>query len=175
MFLNPKQIIAHTHISPGMYIGVFEAYESFFPLEIARILHNDGQLFCIGSNKELLKKIFNDVVAQGLHTVEILSGNIEKYNGTPIRDESLDLVVIANIFFTIEKKQQTIQEAYRLLKKGGRVLFVEWIDSFGGIGPKSEHIVFQHEAIKLFNAESFELQKEIDAHRYHYALIFKKV
>ncbi len=175
MFLNPKQIIAHTHISPGMYIGVFEAYESFFPLEIARTLRDDGKLFCIGSNKDLLKKIFNDITAQALHTVEILSGNIETYNGTPLRDGSLDLVVMANVFFTIEQKQQTIKEAFRLLKKGGRVLFVEWLDSFGGIGPKSEHIVFQSDAIKLFEAESFELQKEIDAHRYHYALIFKKV
>jgi ubiquinone/menaquinone biosynthesis C-methylase UbiE len=175
MFLDPKKIIQHTHVSPGMVIGLFESYGSFFPLEIAHALKNEGKLFCIGSNKDLLKKISNDAKQKSFDTIEVLSGNIEKQGGIPLRDGVLDLVVIANIFFTIEQKKETLQEAYRLLKKGGRVLFVEWLDSFGGIGPHKEHIVTRVVAEGLFQEMNFELLKEIDAHTYHYALIFKKI
>jgi SAM-dependent methyltransferase len=174
VFLNPKKILSFAHISPDMVVADFETTNSFFALEAARQLKGKGKLYCIGSNKELLKKVANEAARESIDTLHTLTGNIEKTCGVPLRDGLLDLVIIANVFFSLEEKNACAQEAYRLLRNGGRVLFIEWLDSFNGIGPHKGHIVSKEDALTMFKSVGFELMKEVDADHYHYSFVFQK-
>lgn len=175
MFLNPKKILAHAHIAPGMSIADFESGAGFFALEAARLLKNDGKVFCIGSNPDLLRRISNEAKHRNLEGIEILTGHIERKHGVPLKDGSLDLVIMANIFFGVDQKDKTVQEAFRLLHKGGRVFFVEWIDSFGGLGPEKSKVVAKEDAIAAFKVCGFEIIKEVDADSFHFAYVFRKM
>ncbi len=157
-----------------MVIADFETTNGHFAIEASRLLKNEGKLYAVGSQKELLKKVANEAKHQHLDTFEILSGHIEKLEGVPLKSGLLDLVIISNVFFTVENKTECVKEAHRLLRKGGRVLFVEWSDSFGGIGPHKSHVVKKENAYKIFNDNGFEFMKEVDADHYHYGIIFQK-
>ena len=61
------------------------------------------------------------------------------------------------------------------LRKKGRILFVDWSDSFGGIGPRPEDIVSEENAKTLFEDAGFKLDSSFDAGAHHYGLIFKKI
>jgi len=174
MFLNPKKVLANTHISPGMFVADFETTNGVFALEVARLLKNDGKVFCVGSQGELLRRVSNEATREHLGTLEIIKGHIEKSKGVPLKDGILDLVIIENSFFTLENKDITAHEANRLLRNGGRVLLVEWIDSFGGIGPHKDHVVSKSDVLAHFKNAGFSLMKEIDADDFHYAYIFQK-
>ncbi len=157
-----------------MVIVDFETRNGFFALEAARQLQDKGKIYCVGSNPELLRKIANEAKLESLETVHILTGNIEKECGVPLRDGIADVVIIANVFFTLTDKNRTAAEAFRLLRNGGRVLFIEWIESFGGIGPHKDHIISKEEALSLFTSAGFHVMKEVDADHYHYSFVFQK-
>ena len=107
--------------------------------------------------------------------MEVIWGDIEKPNGTKLLDSSVDLVLLSNILFQIEKKDVLIKEVKRILKPGGRVMVVDWQDSFGGLGPKAEVVVRKDTAMDMFEKSGFHLDREMSAGAHHYGLIYKKM
>ncbi|HYC34481.1 MAG TPA: methyltransferase domain-containing protein [Candidatus Paceibacterota bacterium] len=174
MFLHPKKFLPLAHINPGQHIADFESGSGHFALEAARLLLGEGKIYAIGSQSDMLRKIAKNAKEEGIQNLEILSGHIEKANGVPLKDGMLDLVIISNTLFGVDKKDQTANEAFRLLHKNGRVLLVEWLDSFKGLGPHKDHVVSKEAAKEIFEKAGFELMKEIDARHFHYAFIFQK-
>jgi hypothetical protein len=63
----------------------------------------------------------------------------------------------------------------RILKKKGRVLLVEWADSFAGMGPHRDHVVKQDDAKKIFIDAGFAYERDVKAGEHHYGLVFRKV
>ena len=89
-------------------------------------------------------------------------------------ENSLDVVLLSSIFFQSEKKENILKEAVKILRPGGRLLFIEWKESFSGIGPDKNQIFNENEAIKMFKNFSMEMERRIDSGDYHYALLYRK-
>jgi ubiquinone/menaquinone biosynthesis C-methylase UbiE len=175
MFSDPVKNVAQCGILPGMDVADFGCGSGFYSLEAAKALMATGRVYAIDIQKDLLSRLKNNATRSGLYNIEVIWGDIEKINGTKLRDSSVDMVFICNLFFQLEKKDETIKEVKRILKPGGRVVMIDWTDSFGGIGPKPEMIV-KKEAMKTFYEKAgFHLDKEIEAGSHHYGLIYKKL
>ncbi len=144
-------------------------------LAVAKALMSTGRVYAVDVQQDLLSKLKNNAVREGLYNMEVIWGDIEKPNGTKLRDNSIDFVLISNILFQLENKTAMLSEAKRILKQGGGVLLVDWADSFGNIGPKPEAVVTKEKAKELFEKNGFHLDKEIKAGAHHYGLIFKKL
>ena len=122
----------------------------------------------------ILFNIKNEAKIKGLSNLEIIWGDVEKVGGTKIKDHSIDIIIIANILFQVPDKNNVCAEAKRILKNGGRALVIDWLDSFGGLGPRKEDIFLLSQAKDIFQKNGFLLNKEFDAGDHHYGLIFKK-
>ena len=135
----------------------------------------------IPPNDKKQRVTFKDVAGakeakeEGLKNVRAIVGNIEKNGGTNLANESVDLCLMTNVAFALENKKEAILEAKRIIKKKGRMLFIEWSDSFGGIGPHSDHVFKEDEAKKLFEEVGLDFVQNIDAGEHHYGLIYRKV
>ena len=81
---------------------------------------------------------------------------------------------MANVAFVLEDKKGAILEAKRIAKTKGRILFIEWSDSFGGIGPHKDHVLSEADAKKLFEDDGLIFVQNIDAGEHHYGLIYRK-
>ena len=80
----------------------------------------------------------------------------------------------SNILFQIFHKEGFIREVKRILKMRGKVLLVDWSDSFGGLGPKPDDVVKDSKAKELFKEENFKEVLSFDAGDHHYGIIFEK-
>lgn len=65
-------------------------------------------------------------------------------------------------------------EIRRVLKENGKVLVVDWSDSFNGMGPQPNDIVTESVSRKMFTEKGFEFDEDFDAGEHHYGLIFHK-
>lgn len=173
MFLNPKKIIPHLHIVPHMEVALFEVRNHFFALPILSLLQKTGKMYCVGSNENLLQKVFNEIKHIG-GSLHVLKGHIEKKKGVPLKDGSLDLVILDNVFFSLENHKESVSEIERLLKRGGRVLVIDWLGTFGGIGPHHTHHIPKAKVSEYFSEIGSRLFNEIDAGDFHFALLFRK-
>lgn len=175
MFSDPVKNIEQLRIQPGQDIADLGAGSGFYTLAAAKSLSATGRVYAIDVQKELLSKLKNEATKQGLYNIEVIWGDIEKPNGTKLRDSSVNLAMLCNILFQLENKENIIIEVKRILKPNGRLLVVDWLDSFGGTGPKPNMIVKKEPITAKFEKAGFHLEKEISAGGHHYGLIFKKL
>ena len=174
-FSDPQKNIDQCEIASGMTIADLGAGSGFYTLEVARALHSSGKVYAVDVQKDLLVRLKNTAQKQELHNVEVILGDLEVPGGTHIKDNSVDLVMVCNIMFQLVNKKAAITEIKRILASGGKVLVVDWKDSFGGIGPRKDHIFSPTDAENLFEAQGFSLYKEIQAGSHHYGFLYKKL
>jgi ubiquinone/menaquinone biosynthesis C-methylase UbiE len=175
MFSDPAKIVEQCSIQAGMDIADFGSGSGFYSLAGARALASTGRVYAVDAQKDLLTKLKNVAVRDGIYNIEVIWGDVEKMNGTKLRDSSIDLVFMCNLLFLVEDKDTTIKEAKRILKPGGKVVFVDWEDSFGGLGPKPKSVFKKDKAEMLFEKLGFHKDREIQAGSHHYGFIFKKL
>lgn len=133
-----------------------------------------GTAYAVEVQKELLAKIKNDADRAGLDNIEYIWGDIEEHKGTKIGDGIMDAVIVSNTLFQVGDKEATLHEAYRILKPKGKLLIIDWTDSFGGLGP-AENAVFPKDRAKdLAVKTGFVFESEFDPGAHHYALIYLK-
>ena len=51
---------------------------------------------------------------------------------------------------------------------------VDWLDSFGGLGPRQEDVFSPSVAKEIFHKNDFVFDREFGAGEHHYGLILKK-
>lgn len=173
MFLNPEKNLLKVGLSESMVVADFDSGSGYYSLAAAKLVGNSGKVYSIDHNEELLRKISNDAKSLGFKNIKIIGSNLENQNGSKLRDDLVDIVIIANTLFQIENKEKVAKEAWRILRKKGRVLVVDWKDSQAGVGPHRMHIIRKEDVQNIFSEAGFSLEKEIEAGDHHFGLIFR--
>jgi ubiquinone/menaquinone biosynthesis C-methylase UbiE len=173
MFLNPDNTIKHLLIREDWHIADLGAGSGEYTLAATKYVPI-GKVYAIDINRDILPFIKAKVLAYGRKNIEVIWGDIDRPRGTNVGDESMDAVIFANTFFQIENKNSALQEIKRILKPGGKILFVDWAGSFGNLGPKEEAVVLPSVAKSLFEKFGFAFKEDVPAGEYHYGMIFSK-
>ncbi len=173
-FLNPAAAVAAAGIHEGMQVAEFGAGSGFFTRASARAVGAGGVVWAVDLNSDLLSRLKNLAAVEGLHNVEVLRGDIQHIGGTHLPEGSFDFCIISNVLFVLECKPCMAQEAARILKRGGKVLAIDWSGSWGGLGPHPRDVIGKTDALKLFEAHGFTPAGDVPAGAYHWGCILKK-
>ncbi len=172
MFSNPEQNVAKLGLREGMIVADFGAGTGFYSKAVAERVGSSGRVYAIEVVKDMVKKLEADLIGWRIKNVDCIWGDIERLGGTKIADATVDAVIISNVLFQAEDRLGVIDEAGRILKKGGKVLLIDWSDSFGGMGPAPTHVVSQKTAEEIFSKRGFKFIENISAGAHHYGIIF---
>lgn len=175
MFSDPNNNVAQLALVSGMQVADFGSGSGFYTLALAKAVAPDGRVFAVDIQKDLLQKIKNGAKEQHLNNVDIVWGDLEHLGGTRLRENSLDAVVAANLFFQVKNKDGLCLEIKRVLKPRARVLVIDWAGSFGGLGPHEEEVISKIKITAIFQDHGFIIDREIPAGAEHYGIIFRKV
>jgi ubiquinone/menaquinone biosynthesis C-methylase UbiE len=173
-FLNPPQALLALNLHEGQLVVDFGAGSGFFTRSAAREVGPEGEVWALDSNGDMLTRIKNLAVGEGLHNVQILRGAIDKKGGTALPAQHFDVAVAANVLFAVEDKAGLVEEIKRVLKRTGRALIIDWSGSHGGLGPHQDHIVSESSARKLFEENGFTYVEPVQAGAYHWGFIVWK-
>lgn len=174
-FAHPPRTVAAMQIELGMKVADFGSGSGAYALLFADAVGPQGRVYAIDIQKDLLRRTHTMAVQKNLHNIEIIWGDVELPHGSKLADKLLDLVLISNLLFQVTGKGELMKEARRVLKSGGRLVVVDWSDSFGGLGPQPGDIVTEEKARILAQAHGFLFQKSFDAGAHHYGMIFDTV
>lgn len=172
-FSDPKKNIEHLMIGEDMKVGDFGSGSGAYTFEAAEIAR-DGKVYAFDVQKDLLKKLKAEGNKRHLSNIEIVWADLEEAHGARLADSVLDRGIISNILFQIGDKDAFVKEVSRLVRKKGRVMLIDWSDSFGGLGPSAKDVVTLGSARALFLRAGFTAIKEFDAGDHHYGIIFEK-
>lgn len=171
MFTDPLKNLKMLGFRETDIVADLGAGTGFYTILVSPLVRR-GKVYAVDVVKDFLKTIQNKVKEKHLTNVEILIGNVEKIGGTKIGDNIVDVAIVSNIFFEVEDKKTFIKEIKRILKKQGKVLFIDWLPDSKLVS--SSLIVPKVRALEMFLEESFVLDREIDAGAHHYGMILSK-
>jgi len=172
MFNSPEQNILQLGLKEGMRVADFGAGSGFYSKAASQAVGYSGKIYAIEVQKDLVKKLESEIKHWKISNIDCIWGDIERRNGTKMSDNSMDAVIISNVLFQAEDKLGLIDEAKRVLKKDGKILFVDWSESFGGMGPIPEHVVTESMSKELFEKRGFKFLEKISTGAHHYGIIF---
>jgi ubiquinone/menaquinone biosynthesis C-methylase UbiE len=173
-FANPEGNVATLGKIEGLHVADLGAGTGAYTLLLAEKVGDTGKVYAVEVQKDFLSKIKNTAQSHGHVNVDAIWGDIEERGGTKLENESVDIVVVANVMFQVDDKMGLVREAKRILKKDGRLLFVDWRDSFGGLGPQPDMIIRIDDARKIFEEAGFEYAQTIETGSRHYGFIVTK-
>ncbi len=174
MFSEPAANVAQLLLQPNETVADLGAGSGAYTIECAKSLKGTGRVYAIEIQKDLLTRIQNSAKDAHLGNVAVIWGHLEKRGGTKLTDNMVDVAILSNVLFQTEDKDTVLEETRRILRPGGRLLFIDWIASFGNLGPHADQVFPEDAARKLLEKHGFLFDKAINAGSYHYGLICRK-
>lgn len=174
MFADPQKNIEQFELKAGMLVADIGSGSGFYTFAAAKSVGDSGKVFAVDIQKDLLTKLKNEATKQKLFNIEIVWGDLENVNGSRLASEAVQAAIVSNIFFQVKNKSVFIAEVSRILRPGGRVLFIDWSDSFGGLGPRTQDVFTESMAMEMWQAAGFSKEKNISVGEHHYGIIFVK-
>lgn len=176
-FINPEKLLNQLGISREMKIADFGCGHGYFTIPVARMVGPAGKVLAVDVLPEALEAVRSRAQMENAGNIETIRADLETPGGTKIPDNSIDLVLLHNVLFESQKKNDIVAEAKRVLKPSGNFALIDWQPVEEGkriIGPQGGWRISASEARKLAEAAGFSFLKNFDAGEYHYGLLFSK-
>ncbi|MDO8492160.1 MAG: methyltransferase domain-containing protein [bacterium] len=173
-FTDPKSNIEHLMIGEEMKVIDIGAGSGAYVFAAAEIARN-GKVYAVDVQKDLLLKIKAEGAKRHLYNIETVWADAEEPGGTKLSDGAMDRAIVSNLLFQVEHREGLVKEVARIIRKKGRILVVDWTDSWGGLGPQAKDVVTAKTARQLFEKVGFKMLKEFNAGDHHYGIVFEKI
>lgn len=156
-----------------MIVADLGSGSGFYTMLVAKEIPQ-GVVYAVDIDNHFLKSISNHAHDLGLDNIRTIHADLENPHGSHLKDELVDVVIVSNILFQIQNKENFIKEIFRILKKEGKVLFTDFHPNSIILGKLKNKILSKQEVLDLFLKNNFILDKEIFAGEHNYAIILNK-
>lgn len=170
-FLNPDEILDKLELNPTMIVADFGCGSGGFTIPLAKRL-DEGLVYGLDIQEQPLSALKGKVLLERLNNVRIIKCDLEPPKGSTLKESSVDLVLIPNVLFQVENKNAIILEASRILRSKGKLVIIDWLTN-ATQGPEKGRVP-KEEVVRLAKKQGFQFDKEFDAGKYHFGIIFTK-
>lgn len=138
----------------------------------------DGKVFAIELNSDLLE-FLNVDIKRGekeniYQNIVPVWANIEELDGTRLRDDSIDAILISNSFYLLKHKKTCAIEMKRVLKRYGKILFIDWHSPLGKSVLHKESVLEEEKVIQMFQELDMKVYPRVYRDEYHFVLVVEK-
>jgi len=161
--LKAEQTVAHLGAGPGYYI-----------IPAAHIVGPKGQAIGIDVLPDMLAEIESRAARENIKDiVQTIRANLENDPGSPLKNASLDWVLVANILH-LSDSAKILKEAARLVRPQGKVLIIEWSTAASPFGPPTSHRLAKADILTAAAQHGLVMKEDFEPSPYHYGLILTK-
>jgi len=147
----------------------------FFVWPLARLVGRRGQVYAVDILKSTLDEIRRQALRENFPQVKTVWSNLEIFKATAVETSSLDSALLVNVLYQSDKRIEILREAIRLLKRGGKLLVVEWGNTDSPLGPTLDKRVRLDSLKAAAPKVGLDIKEEFSAGPYHYGLILTKL
>lgn len=172
-FEDPVANVMRLGLRPGMKVADLGAGAGHYAIPAAHAVGSEGRVYAIDVQEAMAEHMKDAAHRAGLSNLEAIWGDFEQPGGTKLRDQAIDAAILSNVLFQIERHEHMLVELKRILRPGAKFIVIDWAGSYGGLGPREEHVVTEHRAEELFISHGFHKVQGFRAGAHHYGLIFE--
>jgi ubiquinone/menaquinone biosynthesis C-methylase UbiE len=173
-FLDPKEILKQLDVSLGSTVADFGCGSGFFSLAFAQAVGEEGKTYSFDILPSALESVESKAKMAGINNIIPQRANLEKKGGSKLPENSVDWVVMKDMLFQNKSKDIILEEAYRVLKTGGKIVIIEWNEQEASFGPEKSLRISSGEIKDLAEKQGFNFQKDLAAGTFHFGELFQK-
>ncbi len=173
LFFNPADIFSKLQLDETISDVVeFGSGYGTFTIPAAKIIK--GKIHAFDIDESMIARLSERITEEKLSNVFLRLHDFVK-EGTNLENNSIDYAMLFNILHA-ENPHALLNEAYRILKPGGKVGIIHWIHS--SITPRGPSLDIRPTPLQcsaLLKEANFSItNKEISLPPYHYGIIATK-
>ena len=169
---NPETILKCAGATKGMTMADLGSGPGFFTIPMAQITGEKGLVYAVDSDQNMLDSLKENIAKSKVNPKVIKIVNSDVCH-TGIPNESVDLVLFANVLHEVADRKAFFQEIKRISKLTAYIVDVDWKKIKTEHGPPLESRLSEDEAKQIFSESGFTVVKQTDAGPYHYEIICK--
>ncbi|MDI6850995.1 MAG: class I SAM-dependent methyltransferase [bacterium] len=134
--------------------------EGRFSIPASEIVGVSGKVYAVDISKESIKILKENIKKHNIKNIEAFTGDITKK--LPIDDESIDVVLMANILHGLnvnKKVESALKEMYRVLKPNGSLAIIDFKKIDGPPGPSKSIRLAPEEVEEIISKYGFKKKK----------------
>lgn len=137
-WLPPAAVLSRLHLPHGGRIADVGAGTGYFSIPIARAIGEDGKVFAVDVQQEMLDKLRGKL--EQADSPQNISLHLGAASQLPVADDSVDLAFYANIWHELDDQDAALREAIRVARPKGKIAILDWrSDRESPPGPPQEH------------------------------------
>lgn len=169
---DPDKVLQHLNLNACTVLADVGCGAGWFSLAAARKMAPGGIVYGVDVSEEMLNRLKQTAGEAGLGNIQaVLAEEEDEY---PVPTESVDVVLIADVYHEVDPATNFLGEVRRMLKPGGTCFVVDWRQEESPQGPPQDQRVDQHDVTEEFYASGFILSGTCDVGPHHYGLKFQK-
>ena len=173
--IDPQIVVQKAQISERMSVGDLGCGRTgHFVFPVAAAVGEYGMVYAVDILKDVLGNIERRAQQENIKQIKTVWSNLEIFKATKIESSSLDVALLINILFQSNKRTEIIREAVRLLKKGGKLLIIDWKKIATPFGPSIGERLNKENLLAVCQRLGLELLEEFEAGIYHFGMVFLK-
>lgn len=166
-------VLRHLDLNACTVLADVGCGAGWFTLAAARRMAPGGVVYGVDVREDILSQLSQSAREADLGNIHtVLAEEEDEY---PIPTESVDVVLIADVYHEVDPATNFLGEVRRMLKPGGTCFVVDWRQEETDGGPPLEQRVDQQDVTEEFYASGFILSGTCDVGPHHYGLKFQKV
>ncbi len=170
------KIIEIAKIKEGMKIADFGCgAHGTFVFNASEITGNSGIVYAADVFKGALENIDKIVKSESYRNIKTVWSNLENYKATKINSMSLDLAFLINVLHQSDKKVDILREVIRTMKKGARLIIVDWGEGASLMGPDKSKKINKENLIIALQRLGLNIEEEFVGGKFHFGLLLKKI
>ena len=170
-FFSPAETLDILGLKEAKDVVEFGCGYGTFTIPAAKIVK--GTVYAIDIESEMIDATSKEVEKKGLHNIKAIQRDFMA-EGTGLGDESVDYAMIFNILH-IDHPEVMLNEAWRILKKEGKIGIMHWncVQSTPR-GPSMEIRPKPEQCIQWAKDAGFGHPRQHDLKPYHYGIVMRK-
>lgn len=168
---KPLKLLELLAIKPSQTVADVGAGSGYHALRIAKIVGDQGKVYAVDIQREMLDIIADKAKRQNLANVE---GVLGKTDDPKLPEAKVDLVILIDVYHEFSHPYEMMQGIVKSLKPGGRVAFVEYRAEDERVPIKRVHKMSERQVIR--EMEPFPL-KHVKTHGelpWQHLMVFEK-
>ena len=164
-------LIENLPINPGDKVADIGAGTGYFTLPMARIVGEEGTVYAVDIQLEMLSIIAERATVEGLYQIEPIMGTTTDPGLSP---ESIDLALFVDAYHEFEWPWEVMSAIYESLVPGGKVVLVEYRAEDRRVPIKRLHKMSERQARLEMEAVGLEFVENGDFLPQQHFLVFQK-
>jgi ubiquinone/menaquinone biosynthesis C-methylase UbiE len=169
--LPPEETLRKLLLKNGDTMADIGCGIGYFTIPASKIVGNECKVYALDTSSEMIEEIKLRIKDNNIYNIIPIKSEEEDLK---LGDESVTYAFICNVLHEIDNVDKFLNDVKKVIKKGGKIVIVEWSKRVCELGPPVEHRLDNIFVISKLESMDFKNIELIDLGE-HYGVIANKI